>query len=48
MYVLVRVVVPTRLSADERALFRKLAETLEVEEEGDKGFFGRVKEAFGG
>ena len=48
MYVLVRVVVPTRLSAEERSLFRKLAETLEVDEEADKGFFGRVKEAFGG
>jgi molecular chaperone DnaJ len=48
MYVQVRVSVPTRLTNEQRALFQQLAESLEVEDEHDKSFFGRVKEAFGG
>lgn len=43
---LVRVVVrtPTRLTSEQRELLRRLAE---LEEAQEKGFFGRVKEAFG-
>lgn len=48
MYVTVRVVTPTRLTAEQRAHFEALAESLELESDEDKGFFDRVKEAFGG
>lgn len=48
MYVHVRVCVPTKLTGEQRSLFEQLAKSLEVEEEHDKSFFGRVKEAFGG
>jgi molecular chaperone DnaJ len=47
LFVQVRVVVPTKLTSEQRVLFENLAESLEVESE-DRGFFGRVKEAFGG
>lgn len=48
MLVLVRVVIPTRLTHEQRLHFQALAESLELEPEEDKGFFGKVKEAFGG
>jgi molecular chaperone DnaJ len=48
MFVQVRVVVPTRLTAEQRNLFEQLAGTLDVDADHDKGFFDRVKEAFGG
>jgi len=47
MYVQVRVVVPTHLTHEQRAHFEALSATLQVEAEHEKGFFGRVKEAFG-
>ncbi len=43
-FVRVKVKTPTRLTAEQRELLRSLAA---IDEEQDKGFFGRVKEAFG-
>jgi molecular chaperone DnaJ len=49
LHVVARVVTPTKLSGRQRELFEELAVELEGQDEGDdKGFFGRVKEAFGG
>jgi len=49
MFVQIRVVVPTRLTSEQRALFETLGKTLDVADVGaDKGFFDRVKEAFTG
>jgi molecular chaperone DnaJ len=47
MFVVTQVVVPTKLSSRQRELFQQLAGELNVEDH-DKGFFGKVKEAFGG
>lgn len=47
MYVVANVAVPTKLSARQRELFEELSKELESEDE-DKGFFNKVKEAFGG
>lgn len=49
--VVVQVVVPTKLSADQRRLFEELSRTLGAEVEPQKvgkGFFDRVMEFFGG
>ena len=46
MFVVADVRTPTRLTAHQRELFEELANELETEH--DKGFFGKVKEAFGG
>ncbi|MGE5551680.1 MAG: molecular chaperone DnaJ [Bacteroidota bacterium] len=43
-YVRAKVRTPTRLNNEQRELFRRLAA---IDEEGEKGFFGKVKEAFG-
>ena len=43
-FVRAKVKTPARLTQEQRELFRRLAE---IEEDQDKGFFGRVKEAFG-
>jgi molecular chaperone DnaJ len=48
MYVVTRVVVPTKLTARQRELFEELGHELGEQPESDKGFFDRVKEAFGG
>src|SRR5579884_2025299 len=48
LYVVVKVVVPTHLTAEQRDLFRRLGETLSADNEHDRGFFNKVKEAFGG
>lgn len=45
----VRVAVPAKLTEEQRELFQKLAKTFDNEPHDDgKGFFGRVKEVFGG
>ncbi|MGE5527892.1 MAG: molecular chaperone DnaJ [Patescibacteria group bacterium] len=43
-FVKVKLKTPTKLSPEQREVFRRLAE---LEAEDDKGFFGRVREAFG-
>ena len=43
-FVRVKLRTPARLTQEQKELFHRLAE---IEEEQDKGFFGRVKEAFG-
>jgi molecular chaperone DnaJ len=48
MYVVARVVIPGKLSGRQRELFEELAEELDAERDHDKGFFDKVKEAFGG
>ena len=49
MHVIAKVVTPTKLNSRQRELFEELAGELEGQAEGDdKGFFNRVKEAFGG
>lgn len=48
MFVETRIVVPSRLSPRQRELFQSLADTLEPEPQGEKGFFDKVKEKFGG
>lgn len=53
MQVRVRVVVPTSLSDEQRKLFRRLAETFEQDgsefgREHGKGFFEKLRDAFGG
>jgi molecular chaperone DnaJ len=48
--VVARVVVPTRLTDQQRRLFQELADSLEPEQLGgqqDEGFFGRLKSALG-
>jgi molecular chaperone DnaJ len=50
LHVLVRVVVPTRLNADQRELVQQLAETLPLPDVGDKeekSLFERMKDLFG-
>jgi DnaJ-class molecular chaperone len=41
-------VVPQHLTDEQRELFQKLSRTLGGEPHEDKGFFNKVKEAFGG
>jgi molecular chaperone DnaJ len=48
MYVVTRVMIPTRLNHEQKDLFRALAESLSSEQHEDKGFFEKVKQAFGG
>ena len=49
MHVIARVVTPKRLTARQRELFEELAIELEGQHDSEeKGFFNRVKEAFGG
>jgi molecular chaperone DnaJ len=48
--IVARVVVPTRLTDQQRRLFQELAESLEPEQIGgqqDEGFFGRLRSALG-
>jgi molecular chaperone DnaJ len=47
MYVVTRVVVPSKLTPHQRALFEELAESLEREPQTDRGFFDKLKEALG-
>jgi molecular chaperone DnaJ len=49
LHVLVRVVVPTRLSSEQRKLMEKLAETLPVPDidDKDKSLFDRMRDFFG-
>jgi molecular chaperone DnaJ len=47
-YVVASVVVPPKLNARQRELFEQLADELAGSANEDKGFFGKVKEAFGG
>lgn len=49
LHVLVRVVVPTRLSSEQRKLMEKLAETLPLPdiEDKDKSLFDRMRDFFG-
>jgi molecular chaperone DnaJ len=49
MHVIAKVVTPSRLNNRQRELFEELAVELDGQAESDdKGFFNRVKEAFGG
>lgn len=48
MYVVTRVVTPSKLTARQRELFEALGRELGDGAEEDKGFFDKVKEAFGG
>jgi len=50
MFVVARLTVPTKLNARQRELFEHLGKELEKGggEEHDRGFFDKVKEAFGG
>lgn len=48
LLVRVRVTTPQHLTDEQRELFQKLAKTLGPEPHEDKGFFGKVKEVFGG
>lgn len=43
-----RVTIPQKLNDEQRELFQKLAKTFAAEHHEDKGFFGKVKEVFGG
>jgi molecular chaperone DnaJ len=47
MYVVARVVTPTKLSAKQRELLEQLGRELGEEHQSDKSFFDRVKEKFG-
>jgi molecular chaperone DnaJ len=49
LLVRVKVMVPTELTREQRELFRKLAATFgdEVSPQENKGFFEKVKDAFG-
>ena len=47
MRVIAQVQVPTKLSQRQRELFEQLSDEL-GEAQSEKGFFDRVKEAFGG
>jgi molecular chaperone DnaJ len=48
MHVIARVVTPSKLNARQRELFEQLAQELKTESGEDRGFFDKVKEAFGG
>ncbi|HEX8917882.1 MAG TPA: molecular chaperone DnaJ [Chloroflexota bacterium] len=48
MIVVAEVAVPNRLSPRQRELFEELAQELGPRDDHDKGFFNKVKEAFGG
>ncbi len=48
MHVKARVRIPTRLNPHQKELLRQLGETLQTNEDEDRGFFEKVKEAFGG
>ena len=48
LLVRVRVVIPQNLSEEQRDLFARLSKTFGQEPHEDKGFFGKVKEVFGG
>jgi molecular chaperone DnaJ len=48
MYVVAKVQTPTKLTARQRELLEELGQELEQPQDDDKGFFGKVKEAFGG
>jgi molecular chaperone DnaJ len=48
MYVVARVAIPSKLNNRQRELFEELSKELYDESSDDKGFFGKVKEAFGG
>jgi molecular chaperone DnaJ len=48
MYVVARVDVPTKLTHRQRELFEELEKELAGGDDEDKGFFDKVKEAFGG
>lgn len=48
--VIARVVVPKKLTEQQRKLFQELSKTLDtesIEQKRDEGFFGRVRDAFG-
>jgi molecular chaperone DnaJ len=48
--VIARVIVPKKLTEQQRKLFQELAQTLDKEEperERDEGFLGRIKDALG-
>jgi molecular chaperone DnaJ len=46
-HVKVKIMIPTRLSGEQRELLRKLALSFGEDVEEDKGFMGKVKDAFG-
>jgi molecular chaperone DnaJ len=46
LFLLVRVVIPTKLTSEQRTHFQALDTSLKAEREAEKGFFARVKEAF--
>jgi molecular chaperone DnaJ len=48
MYVVARVVVPTKLTGRQRELFEELSKELEKHPGNEKGIFDKLKEAFGG
>jgi molecular chaperone DnaJ len=48
MYVVARVVTPGKLSPRQRELFEELAKEFEKDSGEERGFFDKVKEAFGG
>ncbi|HVB96940.1 MAG TPA: molecular chaperone DnaJ [Chloroflexota bacterium] len=48
LLVRVRVVIPQNLTDEQRDLFARLSKTFGQEPHEDKGFFGKVKEVFGG
>jgi molecular chaperone DnaJ len=45
MHVHIQVATPRKLSSEQKQLLKRLAETLEEDDDGDKGLFDRVKEA---
>ncbi len=48
MYIVTNVVTPSKLTPRQRELLEELGRELAEHHEDDKGFFGKVKEAFGG
>ncbi|MGH2444238.1 MAG: DnaJ C-terminal domain-containing protein, partial [Chloroflexota bacterium] len=48
MYVVTRVVTPTKLTARQRELFEELSQELGDVQEEDRGIFEKLKGAFGG
>ena len=48
MYVVARVVTPTKMTARQRELLEELGREFEKDSGEDRGFFDKVKEAFGG
>jgi len=48
MFVVANVVIPSKLSSRQRDLFEELGHELGHDSDEHRGFFAKVKEAFGG